>query len=382
MSKYLDRRTDDGEPPVLRRSGIDCAEASDLIPALALGVIETGERHAVRLHCQTCPVCAAALEASQRVADFLPFAGMSLAPPDRAKHALFARIADAGSASAVSPTAFTTVAHIDAPVIDSPADKRRPRAAAHVAHQSAGDLRGTSWPLSVLSSGVGRLATGSLALALVLVTIYSLQTFDLIGDNAVSTPPASASDTEHDTSVAQADGAAPMITSTAETAAATEAPDEGNSNVPLGTLLTFDTQGASATEPVLQQLSTDAARTYVYKTVSSGSQTELMRSVAPTFADCALTITDTGTYQVTVSGVNLPGNRHQAFVYLVTYTGERVNLGRIHLNEFGDGSTTFAIEQPLSNFRTLQIGSGLHAPGAVSFSLNSSDSTRGLSAST
>jgi hypothetical protein len=382
VSKYLDTRTDDGEPPAIRRSGINCAEAGDLIPALALGAIETGERHALRLHCRSCPACTRLLEASERVTAFLPFAAPSLTPPDRAKHALFARIADAQPASAVSvPPVYTSVAHLDTPVIDSPAGKRHKPAAPRAAQRPAGEHGAVSWPLSVLSSGVGKLATGSLALAFVLVTIYALQATDLVNDGPEVTPSAAAQ-VQPTSEVAQAQSTVPA----AETE---QADDDSFSSAAVGTV-NVDTQGASATEPVLQPLSTNGLQTYVYKTVSSGSQTELLRSVAPRFADCTLKQVDANAYAVTVSGIRLPGNGHQAGVFLVTYSGERMLVATIQINELGDGNATFTIDQPLSDFRTLQIGAGTDSIsaqatgamfGAVSFSLISSDSGRGLQAS-
>jgi hypothetical protein len=77
-------------------------------------------------------------------------------------------------------------------------------------------------------------------------------------------------------------------------------------------------------------------------------------------------------------------------VFLVTYSGERMLVATIQINELGDGNATFTIDQPLSDFRTLQIGAGTDSIsaqttgpmfGAVSFSLISSDSGRGLQAS-
>lgn len=389
MSKYLDRRTDDGEPPALRLSGIDCAEANDLIPALALGAIETAERHVVRMHCQTCPDCAETLGAYQHVVNHFPFSGRLLTPPDRAKQALFARVADAQPASAVPAPQFTSVARIDVPVIDSPADKRRVPASRRPTKRPAADHGAASWPLSVLSSGVGRLATGSLALAFVLVTIYSLQALDVVDNDPVSTPPAAAGEVTTDTEAAQAMVTVQATTPAGESNAVNEETDQDQQRDAAGDIMLIDTHGASATEPVLQQMSTDAASTFVYKTVSSGGQTELLRSIAPSFADCALKATESGAYEVTVSGVSLPGNHGLAVVFLVDYSGEWIRVATIQLNEFGDGSATFTINQPLSNFRTLQIGGAqdgsgpyMSAPafGAVSFALNS-NGNRGLTMS-
>jgi hypothetical protein len=394
VSKYLDTRTDEGENPAIRRSGINCAEATDLIPALALGAIDTGERHALRLHCQTCPACAQVLDASERVADFLPFSVPGQTPPDRAKHALFARIADAQAAAAVASPPFTSIAHIDAPVIDSPAGKRRTQPGAAAAVLPTSEPGSVSWPLSVLSSRVGRLAVAPLALAIVLVTLYSMNGIDSSDDISVSlTATAEAADTST-SEVAQTNLSVTQPTFTAaDTEQAPSAPDAPTDAVErtsdFADVTFLDTQGASSAGPAIQHYSTNSSGTFVYKAVGSG-QTALMGTVAPNFAACSVVQNEPGSYVLTVSGVRLPGGTGIAGVYLVTYEGERIYVTDVVINEDGDGKVTFETERPFEAFRAIEVGMAQQGVGAatanplygsVIFSLTTSEVLRGLSPS-
>jgi len=394
VSKNLDTRTDDGEPPALRRSGIDCAEAHDLIPALALGVIETGERHALWLHCQICPDCEQILGSSEQAAAFLPFAAPGQTPPDRAKHTLFARIADARPAPALSTPTLSSTLTIDPPLFDSPAAKRS--ASRRPSPTPTPVPAGSTWPRFDLSHRVSRLAVGSLALALVLVTIYSLQGIDTSPDNssdgATSGDQVAQVATTISTSVAASAGQSEPTIAGSDTSFPSADTNQPASDGDLAdlTFVSTDTQGASATEPVFQQYSSAIGGPLVYRAVSSGGQTELLRSVAPSFASCSIVITETGELALNVTGVQLPGGARVAGVYLVTYSGERVYAGSMEIDEQGNGAVTFPVDRPLEQFRSLQLGPVLLEPGAVtdapffsaaSFSLASSSSPRGLSPS-
>jgi hypothetical protein len=395
VSKYLDTRTDDGELPATRRSGINCAEASDLIPALALGAIETGERHALRLHCQSCPACADVLEASGRVAAYLPFSSPVKSPPDRAKHALFARIADAHPASAVSSPTFTSIAPIDAPVIASPAGKRRVDPAGSRTPLSIGEPGVVSGTQSVLTRRVGRFAAGPLALAFVLMTFYSLQGMDLpFSDSTVptATSTASAEAAAHppaagDEAPAQSADASSTDTTLINTTFANSNSGETTPDGSGVTLLNVDTQGASSAGPLLQQYSSNSSGAFVYKAVGSG-QTSLLGTVNPNFADCSVVKTESGAYILTVSGVHLPGGTGIAGVYLVTDAGERIYVADVAIDERGDGKVTFETDRPLDAYRTLVIGMARQEVGAavsnplygtVTFPLTTTEVLRGLS---
>ncbi len=383
MSKYLDTRPDDGEPPALRHAGIDCAEANDLIPALALGVIETGERYALRLHCQSCPACATILDASRRVAAFLPFAGSSHTPPDRARQALFARIADAQPAAAISSPPLTTTLTIDAPVIDSPASKRS-RPDAGQMRPPVRDANTSPWALPVWSSRVSKLAVAPIALMLVLVTMYALPGLDRRSDDADNSN-RSAGD---------------VVLTDSAPAAESQGEDLGNTsssssdeNVPFGdvTFLGLDhSESLATTEPVFQTFAANSEGAFTYRALStSGSQTEVLRAVAPNQAACTLVATiGSRAYALTVSHVRLPGNGQLAGIYLVTIAGEQVYVGAMKIDEQGNGTATFTLNQPLDDFRSLQIGPISAEPGtfvnepyfsAASFQLSWDDIDRGLS---
>ena len=243
----------------------------------------------------------------------------------------------------------------------------------------------------MLSSRVGRLAVGPLALAIVLVTLYSLNGVDSTDNLSASlTATAEAADTSE---VAQANAPVTQPTFTAADSGLTSAPDapsdaeERTSDFSDVTFL--DTQGASSAGPALQQYPTNSSGTFVYKAVGGG-QTALMGTVVPNFADCSVVRNEAGSYVLTVSGVRLPGGTGIAGVYLVTYEGERIYVTDVVINEDGDGKVTFESERPFEAFRAIEVGMAQQGVGAatsnplygsVIFSLTTSEVLRGLSAS-
>lgn len=361
MSNHLDQPSHDAgfDRPLV--NGIDCAEALDLIPAMALGAIETGSRIALHLHCDACPSCAAELAASERIVSYLPFSAPALNPPPGAKQALFARINEAIEAPVIAAAAFGS------PIVDSPAAKRPSATAPARPGFAINDL--ASWPKALLAGGAVKFAAAPLALALVLVTVYAFQALET-DDATMAILPTAAADS------ASEQPAAPVV-----------AIDE--SALQDVTFLSADTRGASITQPLAQTYSSDTAP-FVVRSRSAGAPTELLRSVAPKFADCSMVRNASGAYDLVVSGVNLPGSSREAAVYLITQSGERLRVASVVLDERGNGSVTFTIDRPLTDFRTLQVGSiaeeiasaGPTRSGVVSFSLTvSARSAQGLALS-
>ena len=172
MSTPLEPRTDGGAHPAPRRSGIDCHEAAELIPALALGPIEPAERLLLLAHCENCPDCAGQLERSRETAAYLPFAVRLSSPSEGAKSALFARIAQSSTASA--PVLSAAAAPYSA-IIDSPGAKRGPgRNSSRTA--IAASPSATTPSFAWFNSHVAKIGA-PLALALVLVGIYAFNPF-------------------------------------------------------------------------------------------------------------------------------------------------------------------------------------------------------------
>lgn len=302
---------------------IDCDEVRDLIPALALGAIETGSRHLVRLHCASCALCANELADLERVALLLPFSAPLVAPPSTVKTSLMARISEP---QVISP-AFS---FLESPVIDGPADKRRSTA---VNAGRSNDLLDRT--LSFMSGQGVKLAAAPLALALVFVSLYGFGVFDS-SDNA----------------------AAPAATIEAASSdlsdAVSSAPDFEVSFLSAGT------SGASVTRPSSVNASSSTS-SFMARSSRSGTQTALLSSVVPRFAECEIAQGEGGKWSVAVSGVSLPYSATPSDVFLVSQTGEKVLVGDVKLDQFGNGKIIFEIDRPLSDFVTLQIRSAAEA---------------------
>lgn len=78
---------------------LDCADASDLLPAYALGAVEPNEQRAIEAHLASCPACRAVLDRYDGVADLLGTAIVPVAPPP----ALRARLLDEAAWSGTVP---------------------------------------------------------------------------------------------------------------------------------------------------------------------------------------------------------------------------------------------------------------------------------------
>lgn len=373
MSTPLEPRTDGGAHPAPRRQGIDCNEAGDLIPALALGPIEPAERLLLIAHCDTCPACAATLEASRAITAFLPFATPLSTPSAGAKSSLFAKIAS-------TPVATAALVNTPAaPIIDSPLAKRSP--ARELKPVDRNGLVTGSTP-AWFNNQFTKLAAAPLAIALVLVGFYAFQT------SGGSDPGDQVAQVVEATLVSSAAGSAP----TAELNQAS-LPDIASKNKPVSDGSTFADTAIDTpvtTEGFTTQF-TSAQPLYAMSARTNASSTESARSVAPNDGICRLSSLTPGQYQLSLSGVDLPGGAGDAGIYLATKHGQQLQIGTITIDKQGNGQTTFNLEQPMSNYVTLLIGPIDRSAGpalplnqVATFSLNSSDqfSTIGNIAST
>jgi hypothetical protein len=305
---------------------ISCDEVLDLIPALAFRAIETGSAHLVRLHCESCPACARELADSERVTSLLPFSAPQRMPSSGAKLALMERI------NAPVPTLFPSTS-LASPVVDSPAGKRR---AAAPEPGRATEL--IDWTRDLMSGTSMRLAAAPIALALVIVSLYSLGTFDSSNgeNNLVPTAQAAAN-----------------VNSAVDTAADLEV-----------AFLSAGTGGATLTQPSVDT-SGALGSSFMARSSRSLAQTELMRSVAPTFAECSIEKGASGSWRVEVTGVSLANLNEPADVYLVSKTGQLVEIGDVFLDHNGNGVINFVLNQPLSDFSFIQIGPNDAQPAAI-----------------
>ncbi len=321
---------DDGASPAPRRAGINCDEAIELIPALALGAIEPAERILLQAHCDTCVICAGELTSSSNAVSLLGLTAPLVDPPARAKAALFQRIAtpELVTAPAVADDLFGM------PLVASPGDKRRrtPGEPAKVFEERFAPGAITS-PISRWSGRVSKIAVAPLALALVLVSVYAMQTrgdlHDLQATNASLTSASLLSaGTSGDQEVADLN----------EPAAATTA--------------IADSQDLLA-QPVLYTFS------------ASGSQTGSARAVSPVDSTCKMAGDGTGKYSLQVYGVDLPGTANEAAVYLQTANGSRTYLTSVSLDASGFGEASFKLDMPIASDSTLLIGpAGGNSAGA------------------
>ena len=298
---------------------LDCDEVRDLIPAVALHASETGPALLVRQHCATCPACASELEASERVTQFLPFSAAPLAPSPSAKLKLMQRIAE------------PTFAGIDSPIIDAPSQKRR---SGVVDSPPANDFFG--WTRDLVSSRSIRMAAAPLAFALVFVSLYGFGAFD------------SGSGSTQLESDVQLTGS--TVNDTLESAVAQEV-----------TFLSAGTSGATASQPS-SVASTLTTSSFMARSSRLATQTEPMRSIVPTFAECEIAHAEGNSWKIQVYGVSLPNTNGPANVYLVSKTGELVNVGDVTLDDAGNGVITVVVDGSLSEYSTLQIGPGTDNP--------------------
>lgn len=338
MSTPLQPRTDGGAHPAPRRQGIDCNEAGDLIPALALGPIEPAERILLLAHCDNCPACAATLEASRAVTAFLPFTTSLSSPSAGAKASLFAKVASTPAATAALVNAPAS------PLVDSPLDKRSPARDAQPGNRNAIATGATpAW----FSNQFTKYAAAPLAIALVLVGFYAFQAYGGSNDGGDPAPAAEA------TLVSSAARSVP--TSVVSQASL---PDIASKNKPLSDGSTF--AGITVDTPVTTDgfvtQFTSAQPLYAMSARTNGSATESARSIAPNDGICRLASLKPGQYQLSLSGVDLPGGAGIAGIYLATKQGESQQIGEITIDEYGNGRTTFTLQQPMSNYVALLIG--------------------------
>jgi hypothetical protein len=309
----------------MRRSGIECSEAIDLIPALALGAIESAERLLLQAHCERCADCSTELKASSYASSLLAYSVPLVDPPARAKLALLDRIA---------PTAPITTAPevsldlFDSPWVSSPGDKRRRKSS-----EGSGTVEERFAPGSVTSpinrwSGrVSKLAVAPLALALVLVSVYALQTRNDVQDlqavNATLLSSALIS---------------PNVTTSGGTAA--------DSPVDLATR-TIDSASDLVAQPVL----------YTFSAAGSDGQTGSAQNVSPVSSTCKMAGDGTGKYHLRLSGVELPAKSNPAAVYLQSPTGKRTFLTNVFIDANGYGEAEFSLDAGIAENSTLLIGS-------------------------
>jgi hypothetical protein len=307
---------------------IACDEVRDLIPAMALNAIETGSAHLIRLHCESCPPCAHDLAESEIVARWLPFSAPTVAPPAGAKLALMARIAAPAPVLAVADT------RLNSPIVQSPAEKRR---SSQVETSRSSDL--LDWTRDLVTARSLKFAAAPLALVLVLASVYGFGGFDQTGDSNPSID------------VGQV---VPQVSNAVESAAEAVDPLDTADDVSVS-FLSQSTSGATATQPVVVSNGTMNS-TFMARSSRSGTQTELMRSIAPRFAECAFAKGEDGVWHIEVSGVNLPNLDGPADVYLISHDGETIDVGGVTLDESGNGIVSIDIDEPLSDYRTMQIG--------------------------
>jgi len=372
VSTPLEPRTDGGAHPAPRRQGIDCNEAGDLIPALALGPIEPAERLLLLAHCENCPDCEGQLERARAAAAYLPFAVQLSSPSEGAKSALFARIAQSPSLSAPVLSAATTQ---QSAVIDSPAAKRGPARDLTKGATSTGPGANNS-SFAWFNSQVAKIGA-PLALALVLVGFYAFNPFNGDGDpaNGQLVPP------ELGTLVSADVNSQPTATHETEkivnpsgAADTTDMSTQDDSSIDTAVNLDgFTTQLLSS-----QPLYTLSARSY-------GSPTESARSIAPTEGMCRMSSYEEGKYQLSLRGIALPGGAGEAGIYLKAMDGQKTLIARINIDANGNGQATFTLDRPISDFTMLMIGPPIASRplnGTMTFSLTSADQLSTFSAAT
>ncbi|CAN5632385.1 hypothetical protein BH09CHL1_BH09CHL1_25220 [soil metagenome] len=315
-----------GVQPVMRRAGIDCGEAIDLIPAMALGAIESAERLLLQAHCERCVDCSTELKASSYASSLLAYSVPLVDPPVRAKLALLDRIAPA---AIVETTPETNLDLFGSPWVSSPGDKRRRKSS-----EGAGTVEERFAPGSVTSpinrwtGRVSKLAVAPLALALVLVSVYAMQTRndnqDLQAVNA---------------SLLSSSLISPNVTPASGGTVA-------DSQVDLATK-TITSANDLVAQPVL----------YTFSAAGSDGQTGSAQNVSPISSTCKMAGDGTGKYHLKLSGVDLPAKSNLAAVYLQSPTGKRTFLTSVFIDANGFGEAEFSLDAGIAENSTLLIGS-------------------------
>ncbi len=95
---------------------------------------------------------------------------------------------------------------------------------------------------------------------------------------------------------------------------------------------------------------------YALSARSNGSPTESARSIAPTEGMCRMSSYKEGQYQLSLSGVALPGGAGEAGIYLKAKNGLKTLIAKINIDANGNGQTTFSLVRPISDFSMLMIG--------------------------
>jgi hypothetical protein len=312
---------------------------------------------------------------------YLPFAVTLSSPSDGAKSALFARIAQTPVASA--PARSTTTPKYASAIVDSPAAKRGP-ARDQTGKSTLVDSGVSNPSFTWLNSKVAKIGA-PLALALVLVSMYAIN--GLGNDNTDPTDPQVASLVEA------------TLVSTDLNNEPTVAPGQGTSNEKTADppsdvqSINSSTQDDSSIDTAVN---TDGFTTqflsqplYTLSARSNGSPTESARSIAPTEGMCWMSSYKEGQYQLSLSGVALPGGAGEAGIYLKAKNGEKTLITRINIDASGNGQTTFTLIRPISDFSMLMIGpieGGSKAArplnGSMTFSLTSADQLSTFEAAT
>ena len=298
---------------------IGCDEVRDLIPAVALNAIETASALLVRSHCDACPACAGDLAASESVTAFLPFAVPVYAPPASAKARLMERIA--------IPAPIPAFAAFDQAIIDSPAAKRS--AVSNEVTNRSNEWLG--WTRDLVANKSMRIAAAPLAFALVFASLYSFGAFDRNSESATFVPTVQA--------------AAANVGDSVESAAEQEV-----------TFHSATTGGATVSPQSNVSEASGLTSTFMARSSRQATQTELMRSIVPKFAECEIAQGAGNTWHIEVSGVVLPDTNGPVDVYLVSDSGVMHEIGDVTLDEFGNGVITVTIDEQLSDYNTLQIG--------------------------
>lgn len=345
---------DGGVLPVLRRSGIDCGEAVELIPALALGAIEPAERLLLQAHCEHCIDCSVELRESSYAASLLALSVPLSDPPARAKTKLFERIAPPATVVATIPLSISNSDFLGTPLVSSPGDKRRRKANEHAETVEERFAPGSvTSPLNRWTGRVSKLAAAPLALALVLVSVYALQT-------------------RNDMQDLQAANAALAGNVAASNVSAQLAPTEMASALFAEPTIETGNSGDLVAQPVL----------YTFSASGSGGQTGSARSISPVNSTCRMAGDGTGNYHLQISGVQLPATTSTAAVYLQSSTGQRTFLTYVEINSSGSGQATFNFDASIPEDSILLIGpeslgsaGAQPIDGATTFLLTSDDSS-------
>ena len=96
-----------------------------------------------------------------------------------------------------------------------------------------------------------------------------------------------------------------------------------------------------------------------------------------------------GQYQLSLSGVALPGGAGEAGIYLKAKDGKKTLIAKINIDANGNGQTTFTLLRPITDFSMLMIGpieggsmAARSLNGSMTFSLTSADQLSTFEAAT